>query len=75
MKLGTLRNLALKEWRQATQSVFDRSPTGITLKMLEQATEIPEFVFASGTAVAVFGLRVDIVVELTVLQSPTVDVI
>jgi hypothetical protein len=43
--------------------------------MLEQAAEIPEFVFASGTAVGVIGLRVDVRVELTVLKSPVVDVI
>jgi hypothetical protein len=74
LNLGMLRNLAIKERRQATQSVFDGSPTGIALKMLEQAAKIPEFTFASGAAVAVFGLRVDIVVELTVLRSPAVDV-
>ena len=75
MKLGILRNLASKERLQATKSIVDGSPTGITLKMLEQAAEIPEFVFASGTAVGVLGLRVDVRVELTVLPSPVVDVI
>jgi hypothetical protein len=67
LKLGMPRNHTIKERRQATQSIFDGSPTGIALKMLEQAAEIPEFVFASGTAVAVFGSRVDIAVELAVL--------
>jgi hypothetical protein len=75
LKLGIPGNLAIKERKQATQSIFDGSPTCVAFKMLEQATEIPEFVFASGTAVAVFGLRVDIVVKLTVLRSPAVDVI
>jgi hypothetical protein len=56
LKLGMLKNLAIKERRQPTQSGFDGLPTGIALKMLEQAAKIPEFVFASGTAVAVFDL-------------------
>ena len=75
MKLGILRNLASKERLQAMQSVVDGSPTGIALKMLEQGAEIPEFGFASGTAVGVLGLRVDVIAKPTVLQSPVIDVI